>query len=316
MSSRWAAISVPMRPEALDDVSVALQRLVGRAFAVETRPQSEEGNWPVTAHAYVAPGKGQAAARHDLLRALEMLRIAGDGLVGAATETFVDADADAFRTSWREYYEPLTVGRRLLIVPAWLDRPREQHERIPIYLDSAMAFGTGRHPTTQLALAALEDALQPGEVVVDVGTGSGVLAIAAAKLGAVCVYAFDRDSEAGPTAAANLRRNGVADRIQLTIPSSTLVTPQPAALIVANIVAAVHVNLMPEYAGLLRPAGRLLLGGVIDVRVDEVVAAAQPFGFRLQATAADQEWRLLEFTRVSLPVADMESEAAMGDRCQ
>ena len=314
MSSRWAAISVPMRPEALDDVSVALQRLVGRAFAVETRPQSEEDNWPVTAHAYVAPGERQAAARHDLLRALEMLRIAGDGLVGAATETFVDADA--FRTSWREYYEPLAVGRRLLIVPAWLDRPREQHERIPIYLDSAMAFGTGRHPTTQLALAALEDALQPGEVVVDVGTGSGVLAIAAAKLGAVCVYAFDRDSEAGPTAAANLHRNGVADRIQLTIPSSTLVTPQPAALIVANIVAAVHVNLMPEYAGLLRPAGRLLLGGVIDVRVDEVVAAAQPFGFRLQATAADQEWRLLEFTRVSLPVADMESEAAMGDRCQ
>ena len=314
MSSRWAAISVPMRPEALDDVSVALQRLVGRAFAVETRPRSEEGDWPVTAHAYVAPGKRQAAARHDLLRALEMLRIAGDGLVGAATETFVDADV--FRTSWREYYEPLAVGRRLLIVPAWLDRPREQHERIPIYLDSAMAFGTGCHPTTQLALAALEDALQPGEVVVDVGTGSGVLAIAAAKLGAACVYAFDRDSEAGPTAAANLRRNGVADRIVLTIPSSTLVTPEPAALVVANIVAAVHVKLMPEYAGLLKPAGRLLLGGVIDTRVDEVVAAGQPFGFRLQATAADQEWRLLEFTRVSLPVADMESEAAMGDRCQ
>ena len=300
MSSRWAAISVPMRPEALDDVSVAIQRLVGQAFAVETRPRSEECDWPVTAHAYVAPGERQESARHELLRALDMLRIAGDGLVGAATETFIDADA--LRTSWREHYGPLAVGRRLLIVPAWLDQPREQHERIPILLDSAMAFGTGHHPTTQLALAALEDALQPGDVVADVGTGSGVLAIAAAKLGASRVYAFDRDPEAGPTAAANLRRNGVADRIELSIPSSTLVMPEPAALVVANIVAAVHVKLMPEYAELVRPAGRLLLGGVIDARVDEVVAAAQPFGFRAQATAADEEWRLLDFTKVSPPI--------------
>ncbi len=314
MSSRWAAISVPMQPEALDDVSVALQRLVGRAFAVETRPRSADGDWPVTAHAYVAPGERQETARHEVLRALAMLRVAGDGLVGAPTETFVDAEA--LRTSWRAYYGPLAVGRRLLIVPAWLDRPRQQHDRIPIILDSAMAFGTGHHPTTRLALAALETALQPGDVVADVGTGSGVLAIAAAKLGASRVYAFDRDPEAGPTAAANLRRNGVADRIELSIPSSTLAAPEPAALVVANIVASVHVTLMPDYAGLLRPAGRLLLGGVIDARVDEVVAAAQPFGFRPQAIAADEEWRLLDFTEASVPNSIGSAEAATGDRGQ
>lgn len=314
MSSRWAAISVPMRPEALDDVSMALQRLVGRAFAVETRPRREGSDWPVTAHAYVAPGEGQETACLELLRALEMLRMAGDGLVGAASETFVDADA--FRTSWREYFGPLAVGRRLLIVPAWLDQPRDPDDRIPIFLDSAMAFGTGRHPTTQLALAALERSLLPGDVVVDVGTGSGVLAIAAAKLGAARVYAFDRDPEAGPAAAANVQRNGVAGRIELTVPSSTLVAPEPAALVVANIVASVHVKLMPEYAGLLEPAGRLLLGGVLDARVDEVAAAARPFGFNLQAAAAAEEWRLLDFTNKPLPASDLDIVEAVGGPCR
>ena len=309
MSNQWAAIRVPLRPEALDDVSMALQRLVGTAFAVETRPRSTAGEWPVTAHAYVAPGAGQDAARFELLRALEMLRIAGSGSVGSASEEFVDADA--YRTRWRTFFAPLAVGRRLVIVPAWLDQPADQADRIPIFLDSSMAFGTGRHPTTQLALEALEASLVPGDVVADVGTGSGVLAIAAAKLGAARVYAFDRDPEAGPAAVANVRRNGVSDRIRVTVPSTVLAAPEPASLIVANIVASVHVKLMRDYATLAAPAGRLFLGGVLDGRVDEVIAAARPFGFRLRAAAAADEWRLLDFTAAALPAARLETEVAM-----
>jgi len=314
VSGQWAAISIPLRPEALDDVSMTLQRLVGRTFAVETGPASAEGAWPVTAHAYLAPGQGQAAARRRLLRALDMLRIAGDGVVGTASEAFVDADA--YRTRWRESYAPVAVGRRLVIVPAWLEQPPDQADRIPIFLDSAMAFGTGRHPTTQLALAALEGSVDPGDVVVDVGTGSGVLAIAAAKLGASRVYAFDRDPEAGPAAAANFGRNGVSDRIELTVPSSRLRTPELAALVVANIVASVHVKLMSEYAGQLAPAGRLLLSGVIDTRVEDVIAAARSFGFNLRRAVAAEEWRLLDFTRESPPTIEVETSDVMGGRCQ
>ena len=243
-----------------------------------------------------------------------MLRIAGDGVVGTASEAFVDADE--YRTRWRESYAPVAVGRRLVIVPAWLEQPPDQADRIPIFLDSAMAFGTGRHPTTQLALAALEGSVDPGDVVVDVGTGSGVLAIAAAKLGAVRVYAFDRDPEAGPAAAANFGRNGVTDRIELTVPSSSLRTPELAALVVANIVASVHVKLMSEYAGLLAPAGRLLLSGVIDTRVEDVIAAARPFGLSLQGSAAADEWRLLDFTRESPPTNEVDTSDGMGGRCQ
>lgn len=304
MSGQWAAISVPLRPEALDDVAMTLHRLVGTTFAVETRPPSAGGAWPVTAHAYLAPGRGQETARRELLWALEMLRIAGDGVVGAASEAFVDADR--YRRSWREFFAPITVGRRLAIVPAWMDQPPDQADRVPIFLDSAMAFGTGRHSTTQLALAALEGSVNPGDVVVDVGTGSGVLAIAAAKLGAARVYAFDRDPEAGPAAAANVRRNDVADQIHLTVPSSRLDAPELAALVVANIVASVHVTLMPEYAGLLAPAGRLLLSGVIDTRVEDVIAAARPVGFNLQGATAAEEWRLLDFTKESPSSTEVE----------
>ena len=309
MSNQWAAISVPLRPEALDDVSMALQRLVGLTFAVETKSPSEAGDLPVTAHAYVAPGEGQDAARLEVLRALEMLRIAGDGAVGSAFEEFVDADA--YRTRWRTFYAPLAVGRRLVIVPAWLVQPAEQADRIPIFLDSAMAFGTGRHPTTRLALEALEASLEPGDVVADVGTGSGVLAIAAAKLGAVRVYAFDRDRDAGPAAIANVRRNGVSDQVRLTIPSTALATPEPATLVVANIVASVHMKLMEVYARLLAAYGRLLLGGIIADRADEVIASARRFGLRLTATAAADEWRLLEFAAEASARATLETEGAM-----
>ena len=309
MSDRWAAIHVPLRAEAVDDVSLTLQRLVGSAFAVETRPRGAAGDWPVTAHAYVAPGAGQRAARLELLRALDMLRVAGAGAVGAASEEFVDPDA--YRTRWRSFYAPLAVGRRLLIVPAWLDRPADQAERIPIFLDSGMAFGTGRHPTTRLALEALETSVASGDIVVDVGTGSGVLAIAAARLGAARVYAFDRDPDAGPAAAANLQRNGVSQQVTLSIPSTALVAAEPATLVVANIVASTHLKLMGQYAGLLAPCGRLLLGGILDDRVDEVIAAARVHSFSLDSAAAAGEWRLLTFTTETPPTPRREAATAM-----
>jgi ribosomal protein L11 methyltransferase len=222
-----------------------------------------------------------------------MLRVAGAGSVGAATEALVDADE--YRTRWRESYAPLAVGRRLSIVPAWLEQPPEQAGRIPVFLDAGMAFGTGRHPTTQLALEALESVVVPGDVVADVGTGSGVLAIAAVKLGAKRVYAFDRDPDAGPAAQANVRRNDIADRVSLTIPSTDIVMPEPATLVIANIVTAVHERLMTVYARLLAPSGRLLLGGILSERAAEVTARARECGFGPTFKSSADEWVTLGF---------------------
>lgn len=293
MTDRWAAISVPLQTEAVDDVAAALKRLVGLNLAVEERPRPGQDGWAVTARAYVAPGTEQTVVRSKVLRALDMLRVAGDGTVGTASESFVDADT--YRTRWRAFYAPLAVGQRLVVVPAWLENPKEYADRIPIFLDSGMAFGTGSHPTTRLALEALEAAVAPGDVVVDVGTGSGVLAVAAAKLGAARVYAFDRDADAGPAARANARRNGVAERMRLTVPSGELRVPEPASLVVANIVAAVHVRLMPVYSGLLAVSGRLILGGILEQRVDDVLDAAQRSGLEPTFRSAADEWRLLAF---------------------
>lgn len=306
MTDRWAAISVPLQTEAVDDVAAALKRLVGRNLAVEERPRPGQDGWAVTARAYVAPGTEQAVVRSKVLRALDMLRVAGDGAVGTASESFLDADT--YRTQWRAFYAPLAVGQRLVVVPAWLEQPEAHANRIPIFLDSGMAFGTGSHPTTRLALEALEATVKPDDAVVDVGTGSGVLAVAAAKLGAARVYAFDRDADAGPTARANVQRNGVAERIRLTVPSGDLRVPEPAGLVVANIVAAVHVRLMPVYAGLLATSGLLILSGILDQRVDDVVDAARRFDLVPKIRSAADEWRMLAFA----PRGGIEN-AAQGD---
>ena len=295
MSSAWVQISVPLQSEALDDVIVSLHNLVGSSYAVESRPCASAGGWSLTAHAYVMPGEAQCVTRWKVLRTLELLRLAGAGAVGVASEACVQPDE--YLTRWREFYVPVAVGERLLIVPAWEEPPVEWSGRIPIFLDSAQAFGTGHHPTTKLALEALEGSVVPDSVVIDVGTGSGVLAIAAAKLGAGRVYAYDRDSRVLQPAQANIARNQVRDRIVLSVPSRTIDPPERAQVLVANIVAAVHLELMSIYARVVMQSGTVLLGGLLVERVDEVMSSAQACGFRLESSAALGDWRALTLRR-------------------
>ena len=295
MSSGWLQISVPLQSEALDDVSARLYDLVGSSYAVESRPLVFSEGWSLTAHAYVRPGKAQRATRRKILRALEFLRLAGAGTVGAASESYVQPDE--YLTRWREFYVPVAVGERLLIVPAWEDPPPEWSERIPIFLDSAQAFGTGHHPTTRLALEELEKIVVADSVVVDVGTGSGVLAIAAAKLGARRVYAYDRDGRVRQPAEANIVRNQVGDRVVLSVTSKTINPPERAHVLVANIVAAVHLELMSIYLRVVTQAGTVLLGGVLDERIDEVISSAQACGFSVERSASLGEWRALLLRR-------------------
>lgn len=187
------------------------------------------------------------------------------------TDTWIEERNWADR--WREFAHPIEVGERLLIQPTWIEEPPAKG-RIPVYLDPGRAFGAGSHISTRLALALLETYLEPGAVVADVGCGSGILAIAAAKLGAAHVVAVDVDPMAVEATQANAEANKVADRIEVRLADGPPGPPAGYDIVVANITPPVITKLMAGIDRALRPGGLFLASGIIGERAHEVLRAA------------------------------------------
>lgn len=200
--------------------------------------------------------------------------------------------------SWRAYYKPFKVGKRLVVKPSWENYVAGAGE-IVIDMDPGMAFGCGTHETTTMCLELLEDLVRGGEEVYDVGTGSGILAIAAALLGARRVTAVDIDELAVRTAGENAKRNGVADRV-VVVRGDLLdnLAGSGADLVVANIVAGVIIRLAPAAAGALKPGGRLIASGIIGERAVEVQTALSGAGFELERELVKGEWVALVSRKV------------------
>src|SRR5262249_18604151 len=160
--------------------------------------------------------------------------------------------------------------RRLWIYPWNVEPPAVGDEHVIVRLDPGLAFGTGTHPTTALCLEWLDGADLSGKTVIDFGCGSGVLAIAALKLGAACVLAVDNDEQALVASADNAARNGVAERIKLYTPDT--VPPGAVDVLVANILAGPLHELAPRFAALLKPAGSITLSGILAGQEHELLA--------------------------------------------
>lgn len=198
---------------------------------------------------------------------------------------------EAWRDAWRAFAQPVRVGR-LLVRPAWVDAPAGE-AAATVVLDPGRAFGDGSHPTTRMALAALDGTIAGGERVLDVGCGSGVLAIAAAVLGAAEVVAVDVDAGAVATTAANALANGVADRVTATTdPVGSIAGTFD--VVVANLGGTqVVVDLAADLRARLAPGGRLVVGGLLPGGVADAVAALDP----LRAVGRDEDggWVTLTF---------------------
>ncbi|MGE5509173.1 MAG: 50S ribosomal protein L11 methyltransferase [Chitinophagales bacterium] len=199
--------------------------------------------------------------------------------------------------AWKRYYHTLKVGR-LVVRPSWEEYQAGPGELV-IDLDPGMAFGTGTHPTTALCLAALEEALREtrAELVVDAGTGSGILAIAAAKLGAGRVIACDLDPVACRVARENIASNGVAPAIEVREGDARPVLRSVAgraSVVVANIVAEVIAAFAPDLTGALRPGGLLLAAGIIEHKRPAVEEALLKTGVRLEEGREQDGWVLLK----------------------
>jgi ribosomal protein L11 methyltransferase len=216
--------------------------------------------------------------------------------------------AEDWSTAWRKHYQPLRVGRRLIVVPAWmldqvnLDSPENNGSPLlPIIMDPGMAFGTGLHPSTRLCLAALEDTIQRGDGVLDVGCGSGILSIAAARLGAGQVLATDVDPVAVEAARENCRRNGVDHLVTVRKGSlpERLTRPSGWSVVVVNILAEVIGQLLEE--GLdaqLAGDGFLILSGIISERTELVLGALKQRQLKVVESSREGDWIGLVAQRV------------------
>jgi ribosomal protein L11 methyltransferase len=194
-------------------------------------------------------------------------------------------DAD-WAQAWKTHYRPVHVAGKLWIVPSWLEAPDPQ--AINLLLDPGMAFGTGEHPTTGQCLEWLVANPPRNLTVVDYGCGSGILSIAAARLGASVVHAVDIDPQALAVTRENAERNNVADRIRTALPDEF--SAPPAALVIANILAKPLIELAPAISAMVAADGSLLLSGMLDEQADEVVRAYPAFTFTRRSRAG---WSLL-----------------------
>ncbi len=280
---RWSEIIIEATPAAVDAVGQALQDAGCTGFEVrsDALPPAVAGYLPVDDRL-----EGRLEAIQDRLRALP-----GFGVAGAGTElTLRTVQEEDWANAWKAFFKPMRVGRHLVVTPPW-ETPDLGPGDIPLIVDPGMAFGTGSHPTTQLCLAALEDFVTPGASVADIGTGSGILAIAAAKLGASSVIATDIEPPSVLIAAENARVNGVMVQTQVPLPDGCF------DIVVANILADVIIGLAQEIAARVQPSGLFIGSGIIDTRENDVRQAVEAVGFASLETRRQADWVALVFRR-------------------
>jgi ribosomal protein L11 methyltransferase len=300
----WLELETSAEPEAVESVAAVFAEF-GQGVAIEQAVESSRDGDIVHLHADAAvvlktylpvrdPSTPSRQAQIEKavwalgkLRQVSSLRV----------RTIREAD---WANAWKEHFFVHRVGQRTVIVPSWREAeyaPRK--DDVVLFLDPGMAFGTGLHPTTRLCLRAAEELVTPGMRVIDVGAGSGILSIAAARLGAGHVEAFEIDPVAASVCQQNVERNGVAVNVHVTASTLNGAPGEPFDLLLGNLSIATLLDLQPVLALQLRPGGRAVLSGVLVERADELLAALHAAGWQHERTEQEQDWVALLVRRGS-----------------
>lgn len=295
-ASSLLRVSVATTPEAEEAVADLLGELLGQSATIYHDVESLE----TTVSVYLPKASAWSAARRSQMRE-RLKRIADCGLnLGPGRISARTIRREDWAESWKRHFKPFMVGSSLLVKPSW-SRRRPRHGQQVVVLDPGLSFGTGQHPTTRFCLEQLAAGRKPGvpQSFLDIGTGSGILAIAAARLGYRPVEAFDFDPDAVRIAQGNARQNGVSRKIQISRKDLTRMPPAGRFDIVcANLI---HDLLLAGQSRILRQVkagGTLVLAGLLRHQFPEVRRAYEAAGMKLKARRADKEWESGAFVAV------------------
>lgn len=300
---RWLELTVQTHPEAVESVSELLSRYTSGGVAIEEPIElvGAEGQEyrvltgrPVQVHAYLPIDGKEEEARQHIAEGLWHFASLGRHFVSDLQTRVVNEEDWA--NAWKDYFYVTHIGTRLVIRPSWRDYTPREHE-VVLELDPGMAFGTGVHPTTRMCLEQVEQRVRSGMRILDVGTGSGILALAAAKLGADSVYCIDNSTVAIESATANVAINGLSDRINVVL---GLLDEAGAArmagefdMVLVNIIAHIIGGMASQLAQVLKPGGLLIASGIIEARRSDAEQPLLGASLELIGSAMTDDWIVL-----------------------
>ena len=295
--SEWLQVKVTVKLEALDD-TVAVMNMVSNYLQIEDYSD-------IDLKTCYGDLIDESILNADKTVASVLVYLSADGgvtdtlafLKGRFAELSIDAsitvsgvNEEDWANSWKDYYKPIKIGEKIVIVPAW-EKYTQQEGEIIVRMDPGMAFGTGTHETTRLVIKLLEKYIKSGMRVADVGCGSGILAICASKLGANECKAYDIDPVAVKVANENIKDSGLTNvSCEVSDLLRQVDKSRPYDVICANIVADIIIRMMPDVGALMNESSVILASGIIVERSEDVISAFDEHGFRVVERIDENGW--------------------------
>ena len=291
---KWIELTVDVPPEYAEPMSEIFHRYGHGGVAIEQEAgyNPDEGESPpvpdfVTVKTYLPVDNTTERRRNQIDIGVRL--VAHLATISPLKEKYVEEED--WQNAWKEHFHPLRIGRHLVICPTWRTVETSESD-ILIHLDPGMAFGTGHHPTTRTCMEILERDTKPGDRILDVGCGSGILSVVAVKVGATSALGLEIDPVAARAGEENVRINGIEDKVQIvqgTLPSP-LAEARSFDIVAANISAKIVTDLAQHLIDSVAIGGKLIAGGIIEPHVEDVTKALNAVGASIDETFIDGDW--------------------------
>jgi len=296
----WTEITVNIPLEYTDTAAAIANMTVPYGIYIEDYSDLEQNAWDIAhidlideelinkdrknsvIHIYISECDNAAEALEFLKERLAAEKIPFS--VGA-----VGVDDKDWNENWKKYFHTIEIGDKLAVVPSW-EEYKNPDGRTVLSIDPGAAFGTGTHATTSLCLGVLDQAVTPGVKILDIGCGSGILAIASVLLGAESAVGVDIDAQSVKTAKENAEINSISDKTEFIVGDLADKVSGKYNIVCANIVADVIIRLLPDVGEFMTDDGILIVSGIIDIRKDDVLKAVTEYGFHIEADAYRENW--------------------------